>query len=219
MSTRRTNNPYHTTAQSYETKLHLPLVRTFRKAEQYRIRRIFAEVICSEDTVLEIGCGTGYYTRDLVKRARRVVALDDSAAMLTLVKNRLPEEELGKIEFIHSEATRYSPEEKVDIVVHIGVLDYVREWEAFLAHSLTHAKKAVIFTCPTNGLWGHVFHILGRLEGSRIQRFQKRQIETFLRERFPAWHMELYRVGLNSGWSGGLTWIGVLRKSDQTCAS
>lgn len=206
------NNPYHKTAASYEKKLQMPIVRTIRRAEETKLRQIFDAMIRPDDTILEIGCGTGYYTRDLVKRAKRVIALDDSATMLDLVRERLPEADRARVEFVRSEATQFIPTEPVDLVVHIGVLDYVKEWEKFLTHSLTHARRGVIFTCPTTGPWGQVFHILARYEGVRIQRYHSKQIEGFLQKQFPDWSAKMELVGLNSNWTGAMTWVAVLLK-------
>ncbi len=212
-SNENVNNPYHRTAESYEKKLNLPIVRSFRRAEERKLKSLFDSMIRADDTVLEIGCGTGYYTRDIVKRAKHVIALDDSDTMLRIVRERLPEADRAKVEFVRSEGTQYAPDEQVDIVMHIGVLDYVKEWEHFLTHSLTHARRAVIFTCPTDGLWGQVFHLLARYEGVRIQRYHRRQIEKFISEKFPGWKVEMELVGLNSGWTGAMTWVAALTRA------
>jgi SAM-dependent methyltransferase len=214
MSNENVNNPYHRTAASYEKKLNLPVVRTFRRAEERKLKSLFDAIIRSSDTVLEIGCGTGYYTRDLVKRAAKVIALDDSETMLELVRNRVSDDERTKMEFVRSEATQYAPDCPVDVVMHIGVLDYVKEWEKFLSHSLTHARRAVIFTCPTTGPWGQVFHILSRFEGVRIQRYHRMQIEQFLNAKFPGWACEMELVGFNSNWSGAMTWVVALTRAE-----
>lgn len=214
MSNENVNNPYHRTAASYEKKLNLPFVRTIRRAEGRKLKTLFDKVIRPSDTVLEIGCGTGYYTRDLVKRAAKVIALDDSETMLALVRNRVSEQDLKKMVFVRSEATQYVPDCPVDIVMHIGVLDYVKEWEKFLSHSLTHARRAVIFTCPTSGPWGQVFHILSRFEGVRIQRYHRRQIERFIRAKFPGWECDMELAGFNSNWSGAMTWVVALTRAE-----
>ncbi len=206
------NNPYHKTAQYYERKLNLPIIRSIRRGESTRIYASFNELIRSDDTVLEIGCGTGYYTRDLIKRAKRVIALDDSESMLNIIRNRLSAEEVARMAFVRSEATRFTPEEPIDVVVHIGVLDYVPDWQAFLDHSLTHARRAVIFTCPSNGLCGQMFHLLSKWEGVDIQRYTRRQLEDFLQEKYPDWRCEIHRVGINSGWTGGSTWVCTLKR-------
>ncbi len=205
------NNPYHKTAQYYERKLNLPVIRSIRRGESASIYRCFEEILRPTDTVLEIGCGTGYYTRDLVNRASHVIALDDSESMLNIIRNRLTAEEVSRMQFVRSEATQFTPTEAVDVVVHIGVLDYVPDWKAFLAHSLFNARRAVIFTCPTDGLCGHMFHLLSKWEGVNIQRYARRQLEDFLHESYPEWRCEIRRAGINGGWSGGSTWVCTLQ--------
>ena len=206
------NNPYHKTAETYEAKLRSPLVRPFREAEEKKLMQVFDALIRPGDSLLEIGCGTGYYTRTLIKRAGRMVALDDSETMLQLVRGRLPAEDQAKIEFVHSEATRYLPPEPFDVVLHLGVLDYVPAWEDFLTHSITHARRAVIFTCPTTGFFGQTFHYLSLLRGIHVMRYKREQIENFVRTRYPDWRIEMERVGLNGGWSGAMTWVVTLQK-------
>ncbi len=209
---RSDNNPYHKTAQYYERKLNLPVIRSIRRGESTRIYRCFDEIIRPDDTVLEIGCGTGYYTRDLIQRASHVIALDDSESMLNIIRNRLTPEQVSRMQFVRSEATRFTPENPVDVVVHIGVLDYVPDWQAFLTHSLRHAHRAVIFTCPTDGLCGQMFHLLSKWEGVNIQRYARRQLEDFLHNAYPDWRCEIHRVGINGGWSGGSTWVCTLKQ-------
>lgn len=209
------NNPYHRTADSYEKKLNMPFVRTIRRAEERKLKSLFDAMILPSDTILEIGCGTGYYTRDLVKRAAKVIALDDSETMLRLVRDRVSVQDRTRMEFVRSEATQYAPDCPVDIVMHIGVLDYVKEWEKFLSHSLRHARRAVIFTCPTTGPWGQVFHILARYEGVRIQRYHRKQIEHFLHTQFPGWKCEMELVGFNGNWTGAMTWVAALTRNER----
>jgi len=45
------------------------------------------------DAVLDLGAGTGKFTERLVDRARRVVAVEPSAAMLDVLRSKLPEVE------------------------------------------------------------------------------------------------------------------------------
>lgn len=49
--------------------------------------QLIAEVVPSGGSVLELGCGTGRVTRQLVRHGFRVTAVDESAAMLTRVKD------------------------------------------------------------------------------------------------------------------------------------
>ena len=58
------NNPYRKekTASGYEKLLKAPFARKIRRDEEELLTRLFAENLCKEDTVLEIGAGTGYYS-------------------------------------------------------------------------------------------------------------------------------------------------------------
>ncbi len=206
------NNPYHKTAATYERRLNLPVVRSFRRAERRAIVRLLDREIKPADTVLEIGCGTGYYTREIAARAAHIIALDDSQSMLEIMRGRMDAETNARISTVHSEGTLFRPEQPADIVVHIGVLDYVAQWEAFLTHSVENARRSVIFTCPTSGPWGQLFHLLSRWQGIRIQRFDRAQIERFVATKYPEWSVEMELVGLNGNWSGALTWVCLLHK-------
>ena len=207
MPNQNDNNPYHRTAELYEKKLRLPIIRNFRRAEESKLKAVFDSIIRPEDTVLEIGCGTGYYTRDLVRRAAHVIALDDSDTMLNIVKARLDEADLSHVDFVRSEGSQFVPQVPVDVVMHIGVLDYVKDWEKFITHSLIHAGRACIFTCPTSGLPGRIFHILARCERVNIQLYHQHQVESYFTRAHPDWTLEMAPVGLNSGWTGALTWV------------
>lgn len=48
--------------------------------------KIVASVVPSQASILELGCGTGRITRQLVRRGYRVTAVDESAAMLAHVR-------------------------------------------------------------------------------------------------------------------------------------
>ena len=51
------------------------------------------------DVVIDFGCGPGYYTIELAKKAKRVVAVDLSAEMLKKTQNKAEKEELRTSSF------------------------------------------------------------------------------------------------------------------------
>jgi SAM-dependent methyltransferase len=76
------------------------------------------------EKALEIGCGTGAFTRLLSKRARSVVAVDLSPQMIRLARSR----SVGyqNIEYVLGDITRLSlPEASYDCIVTIAALHHL----------------------------------------------------------------------------------------------
>ncbi|HEX5493919.1 MAG TPA: class I SAM-dependent methyltransferase [Mycobacteriales bacterium] len=88
----------------------------------------------SDRRVLDAGCGSGYYTVELVGRGARVVAVDASAQMLQIARRRLGADapvdwhtaDLG-------EPLGFLPDSAVDVVLAPLVLHYLRDWSGPLA--------------------------------------------------------------------------------------
>jgi ubiquinone/menaquinone biosynthesis C-methylase UbiE len=57
--------------------------------------------IFAEATVLEVACGTGYWTQFIELAASRVVAIDSAAATIHIARERVPD---GKVSFVLSDA-------------------------------------------------------------------------------------------------------------------
>ena len=72
------------------------------------LRRItrYAE-LSSEDTVLEVGCGTGNLTSYLLRKAGRVIGIEIDSRMVELLKRRFSGFiEAGRFELIHADALK-----------------------------------------------------------------------------------------------------------------
>lgn len=119
------------------------------------------------DTVLDIGCGNGTITIPLAKKARSVTALDISAKMLDLLKDKAASENLSNIKCINKDIVDVEAEEigHHDVVVASrslnGITDIKREMEKINQI----AGKYVFMT-----IWGkhnrafesEIAHLLGR---------------------------------------------------------
>ncbi len=69
------------------------------------------QAIFRQKTVLEIACGTGYWTKRIAKSAKRVYATDINAAMLEIAREKRP----GKnINYAVADMYNFSPEEKYE---------------------------------------------------------------------------------------------------------
>ncbi len=57
-----------------------------------------------ENVVADIGAGTGYLTLELAKKAKRVIAVDNSASMLSVAKSEAVKAGLSNIDFLEGNA-------------------------------------------------------------------------------------------------------------------
>jgi len=95
-----------------------------------RLRRAFVRTLDlqPEQSVLELGCGTGLVTRHLCAAGARVSAVDRSGNMLIAARSRAP----------HAEVTQAD----IGTVALDGVFDWVVL--AFVVHELTPAQRVVV---------------------------------------------------------------------------
>ena len=74
--------------------------------------RLVAELGPDGD-VLELACGTGGFTRELVRRARTLTAVDTSPRMLGLNRQRLGAE---RVDYVRADLFQWRPERRFDVV-------------------------------------------------------------------------------------------------------
>lgn len=77
------------------------------------------------DTVLEIGCGSGLFTRSLATRCAKLIAQDLEPRYVAQTKAKLSD--LGHIEYLVSDARSLQLESVADVIVLISVLPEIPE--------------------------------------------------------------------------------------------
>jgi cyclopropane fatty-acyl-phospholipid synthase-like methyltransferase len=115
---------------SHENKFMYVINNLLRKGLYERYRLTFENCgDLSGARVLDIGCGTGRYSIECIKRgASRVVGIDFAPSMVEF--SRKMAHEMGvsdKCEFICGDFLKYSFEEEFDIILALGFFDYVKE--------------------------------------------------------------------------------------------
>ncbi len=80
---------------------------------------------CGVNSILDIGCGTGYLTSLLAKHARKCVGIDVSATSIAFAKERYSD---CGAEFIVSSVSKFSTENKFDICVSNMVFSCDPDW-------------------------------------------------------------------------------------------
>lgn len=89
----------------------------------------------SNESILDIGCGTGDLTNDLQKSGAHVLGMDNSENMLARARLKYP-----KLHFIKSDVTTFQMDKKFDAVFSNAALHWVKEPEQ-AALSIYHALK------------------------------------------------------------------------------
>lgn len=116
-------------------------------AERYRLTMDFIEKYVKPGmTVADIGCGTGIFTVEMLKRGARVIAIDISTSSLEATKksiSRNTPDRLDSVQFLQLNVSENSIP-KVDIAIAMGVTPYVAEIEPFYQNILTQTR---IFYC------------------------------------------------------------------------
>jgi demethylmenaquinone methyltransferase/2-methoxy-6-polyprenyl-1,4-benzoquinol methylase len=87
--------------------------------------------------VLEVGCGTGALTAELVARGARVVALDQNPEMLDLARQRLRNQPVELVECTASEIDRFQAEPFDAVVASLVLSEMSASERAFVLRAAT----------------------------------------------------------------------------------
>jgi SAM-dependent methyltransferase len=92
------------------------------------------------ERVLEVGCGTGHFSRYLALRPLRVVGLDRSPAMLTVLRNGEP-----RILGVHADAHRLPFRDRaVDAVLLVTSLEFLEDPRRALAEAARVSRQGLM---------------------------------------------------------------------------
>ena len=148
----------------------------------------------SEKSILEVGCGTGYFTDWLDERYGSAVGLDHSAEMLREVRLR------GRtFPIVRGDANRLPFEsESFDTVVFITTIEFLDDPLAAIRESVRVARNGVVL------LWLNPFSVAAlrrmRTPGhllSQVQRLTAGEVRTML-------------LGCGAGRADGISWASAL---------
>ena len=78
--------------------------------------------ITQDQTVVDFGCGPGYFTVELAKKAGKVIAIDLSVEMLKKVQLKVAKAHITNVEFLQSNGTNIQLEDgSVDMILLVTV--------------------------------------------------------------------------------------------------
>lgn len=104
-----------------------------------------------EMQVMDVGCGSGIYSQFLIQLGASIIALDYSKEMLISCQNALNNFDNSKFLLLQGDTLKLPiSEKKIDLLIAIGLLDYISDIETVLQEYFRVIKPGgqIIFTIP-----------------------------------------------------------------------
>lgn len=126
-------------ARKYEAWYATPQGQRVSQAERALLERLLVP-FPEAQSILEIGCGTGQFTRWFAERFPSVIGLDRASAMLAEFRKISPE-----IPIILSDAHRLPVRDgSVDLSVFVVALEFLEDPQVALAEAMRVARRGVL---------------------------------------------------------------------------
>lgn len=87
------------------------------------------------ETILDIGCGTGDLTKKIAKLSKKVIGIDNSNQMIQTAQKKYPE-----ISFIHADAKDFQFDNKFDAIFSNAVLHWIPQADTMIQNANRHLK-------------------------------------------------------------------------------
>ena len=131
----------------------LQLFDQYFRSDMYERFRLTMEYSgdLKEKTVLDLGCGSGRYSIDFAKNGvSKVVGIDLAESMLQIANRIAQENSVDNIcEFNVGNIFEYQSDEPFDIVIAMGVFDYIENPLSLIEHMLSLSKDIIIASFPS----------------------------------------------------------------------
>jgi len=126
------------TPEEYDAWYHMPRGRWIGETEYRLLRRLLQPLPGA--TVLDVGCGTGYFTRRLAGDGLRITGIDSNPAMIHHAQSRRQTDE----EYIIGDARDLPfPDQSFDYGVAITSLCFIREQEQAVAEMVRVTRRRI----------------------------------------------------------------------------
>lgn len=157
---------YESTAQHYNESVSKGPLRYLRDRERQAVLGFAAVSDPTSKTLIDVGCGGGFYALAAKKAGLRVCAVDIAPSMIEAIKDKVDHAYVSDLESIRTNET-------YDIVVCSGVLDFVLDPELALRNLSTLVAPAgrVVIQVPRAGFAGWIYRLEKRVLGIRVNLF------------------------------------------------
>jgi len=152
---------FSSVAEGYQEKVTSWPLSWLRARESSAVAELLGDVTGLR--ILELGCGSGYYTRQLTEgRAAQVIAVDKSGPMIEALK-------LPNVQGIVASASDIKIAETFDLILSAGMLEFVPDPAAVMANARGHAGEgtSMILLMPEKNIFGQLYRLFHLTHGVR----------------------------------------------------
>ena len=139
----------------------------------------------SGKTFLDVGCGTGLYSIEFAKNnASEVTGIDISDKMIKICQDRAEKENVKeKCKFHIGDLLTFNPEKKYDVVIGIGLFDYISKPYNVLKKMHDVSRDRAIFSFPRSTTWrAYLRKVRLTLRGCPVYFYSESQLEELLKK-------------------------------------
>lgn len=136
-------------------------------------------------TILDVGCGTGRYAFEFLKRgARHVLGIDIAENMLAVCRQRAEAEGVSdRCTFVQSDLLQFKPDTRFDVSIGIGLFDYIPDALPVLTKMREVTTDRVIVSLPRFWTWrAPVRKARLALQGCDVYFYTKERIDTLMKQ-------------------------------------
>ncbi len=135
-------------------------------------------------TILDVGCGTGRFVFEYLKRgAQHVTGIDIAENMLAICRRRAETEHVTeRCTFIQTDLLKYQPDTPFDVCIGIGLFDYIPDALPVLTKMRAVSRDRVIVSLPRLWTWrAPVRRVRLALKGCDVYFYSKAKIDTLIK--------------------------------------
>ena len=163
-------NYFKKQASVYDERSKRKLWNWLRRRESTALFDLLGSV--AGENVVDLGCGSGYYTRLALERgAKHVISIDAAASM---VKNLPKQNVTGLV----ADATTVQLQKSYDKILCTGLLEFVSDPQAVLANARTMVVDSGVMSLlvPIENLWVAGYKIYHASHGITVNTFTEQSL-------------------------------------------
>ena len=168
---------YDNLAKVWDLVLSSAPTKRFREART--VQKAAHTAIRPSDCVLELGSGTGFYTKHLCSISRKVIATDFSPAMLRKLGKKLSD--VQNVTIQRADINNFTLKNGYEVIVAIGVSEHVRLASMLKVFATSNADRA-IYSVPTTTNMGLFIRLMYRVFGVHYRLYSIQEVKDTLSE-------------------------------------